>query len=327
MVNPQKENGCTQIANELIEAFCRLNLSGHESRLLWCILRKTYGWNKKIDNISLIQFSTITGISTSNICRALKRLEAKKVITIEHSNGGYMSSYSLNKDYSTWSGLTVTEQTVTKQTVTKQNTNSDQIEYGTVTKQTVTKDTITKDTIQNTNIYKEKVKKENVNNLYVPYPNDIPLNIKYSNVTNLTSYETGQKRDKNVTPEIELPEFIDKELWQSFIDMRKKIKKPATDKAQELLIKKLTGYYQDGENVNQILENSIINSWQGLFSIKNKNYPPGNTSNSKPRFNDNKRDILTYGQEKPQPGIEDVGNSEAYKKYLEKQNKKSEDNK
>jgi hypothetical protein len=38
---------------------------------------------------------------------------------------------------------------------------------------------------------------------YVPYPNDIPLNIKYSNVTNLTSYETGQKRDKNVTPENE----------------------------------------------------------------------------------------------------------------------------
>jgi hypothetical protein len=51
--NPQLENGYTQIANELIEALARFNLSPYESRLLWYIARKTYGYQKKTDAISL----------------------------------------------------------------------------------------------------------------------------------------------------------------------------------------------------------------------------------------------------------------------------------
>ena len=45
--SPQLEDGYTRIANELIEALMRTNLSAYQSRVLWAIWRKTYGFNKR----------------------------------------------------------------------------------------------------------------------------------------------------------------------------------------------------------------------------------------------------------------------------------------
>lgn len=54
----------------------------------------------------------------------------------------------------------------------------------------------------------------------------------------------------------------------NFMEMRKKIKKPMTDKAKELLLKKLDGMASDDEEKIKILEQSIMNSWQGVFPLK-----------------------------------------------------------
>jgi len=59
---PQKENGYTPIANEIMDALCSHRISGEERQLLDCIIRKTYGWNKKVDEISLSQFMKMTGM-------------------------------------------------------------------------------------------------------------------------------------------------------------------------------------------------------------------------------------------------------------------------
>jgi hypothetical protein len=72
---------------------------------------------------------------------------------------------------------------------------------------------------------------------------------------------------------IELPDFIEKELWDDFLDMRKKIKKPATFKAQELLIKKLETLKQSGEDPNEVIRQSIMNSYQSLFPLKKESKP------------------------------------------------------
>jgi len=61
MANPQPENGHTDIANEIIEALWKINLSSYEWRVLLYLLRKTYGWHKKTDQISLSQFSGKSG--------------------------------------------------------------------------------------------------------------------------------------------------------------------------------------------------------------------------------------------------------------------------
>ena len=98
-VNPQPENGHTDIANEIVEQFAQHRISGEEWQVLWVILRKTWGWHKKTDKIRTDKFSEITGINKSNVVRAITKLTAKNVIKKDNSNP---PTYSFNKHYDTW---------------------------------------------------------------------------------------------------------------------------------------------------------------------------------------------------------------------------------
>lgn len=59
--------------------------------------------------------------------------------------------------------------------------------------------------------------------------------------------------------------------------MRRKIKKPLTERAKELAVKKLVGLARmpdgviDADMAVGILEQSVLNSWQGLFPLKEEN--------------------------------------------------------
>jgi len=100
MASPQKENGYTPIANELLEALCSLEISGACFRVMWVIVRKTYGYQKKIDTISLSQFEKITGMYRPTIIDAMDTLEQMKIIKIDRSN--FINGYKLNKNYEEW---------------------------------------------------------------------------------------------------------------------------------------------------------------------------------------------------------------------------------
>ncbi|MBN2180140.1 MAG: replication protein [Deltaproteobacteria bacterium] len=97
---PQLENGYMQIANEIGEAFYRLQLSGNQWRLLWVILRQTYGWKKKTDRISISSFQKKTGLDRRHIGRALKDLTKRRIIIKDDST--LIISYGLQKDYTKW---------------------------------------------------------------------------------------------------------------------------------------------------------------------------------------------------------------------------------
>ena len=103
MVSPQIENGYTKIANELLDAIVRCKLPGDEGQVFWTIIRKTYGFNKKMDRIALSQFNLATGLLKPHICRALSKLIEKNMIT--KSGKGNLPSYRLQKDYTKWKSL------------------------------------------------------------------------------------------------------------------------------------------------------------------------------------------------------------------------------
>lgn len=65
-----------------------------------------------------------------------------------------------------------------------------------------------------------------------------------------------------------LPDWLPKETWAAFLDMRKKIKKPATEFAQKLLLKKLAAFYVNDQDPEAILNQSIMNDWQDLYELK-----------------------------------------------------------
>ena len=51
MTNVQLENGYIQIANEVLEHLASIKFDGTEFRLIFFLLRKTWGWKKKEDKI------------------------------------------------------------------------------------------------------------------------------------------------------------------------------------------------------------------------------------------------------------------------------------
>lgn len=102
----QLEDGFTRIANELVEQFATLNLSKYEWRILWVVLRKTYGWNKKYDAISVSQIEEMTGLDRRNASRAKRGLIEKSVI-LERAG-----KLTINKQHQEWNVSAQTTQDV-----------------------------------------------------------------------------------------------------------------------------------------------------------------------------------------------------------------------
>ena len=139
MANPQKENGHTGIANELLEPIIAAKLNGTEYAVLLYVIRKTYGYLKPEDWISYTQFEKATNRTRPNVWKAIESLVTKKILVTKKELGKTL--YRLNKDYTQW--------VVTKtKLVTKKKLSSYEKEMEVVTKTKPTKETITKETIQ-----------------------------------------------------------------------------------------------------------------------------------------------------------------------------------
>lgn len=65
-----------------------------------------------------------------------------------------------------------------------------------------------------------------------------------------------------------LPHWLPKENWEAFLDMRKRIRKAATDRAQQIAIRKLDELRASGFSPADVLDQSTLNSWTGLYPLK-----------------------------------------------------------
>jgi phage replication O-like protein O len=93
------------IPNDVLDALVKYRVPGEEMKCLLFIIRKTLGWNKKSDHISISQFHQATEINKSNIIRALRRLELKNLIIVGQKDNKIGKSYRFNKKYKTWETL------------------------------------------------------------------------------------------------------------------------------------------------------------------------------------------------------------------------------
>ena len=64
-----------------------------------------------------------------------------------------------------------------------------------------------------------------------------------------------------------LPVYIDRELWDGFWEMRKKMgsRAPITDFGKKLILKELMKFHAEGYDANNSLEQSIMKGWRGVF--------------------------------------------------------------
>lgn len=65
-----------------------------------------------------------------------------------------------------------------------------------------------------------------------------------------------------------LPDYIDAEAWDAFVQMRREIHKPLTDRGAVRLLKRLQAIHDAGMDVNESLDQSSDMRWQDVYPVK-----------------------------------------------------------
>ncbi|WPP56308.1 replication protein [Acinetobacter pittii] len=228
-----------EVLNKISDASCKIYL---------VICRKTRGWNKEMDSISLTQFEEITGKSRPTVVKCLNEL-IKVGLVVEQPSTVHGNTFKLGNDTS----------------------------VGFMVKFPSKKFLLPK-------IYGQTSKNSLpllVKNFNQTSKNILPLLVKIFNTQSITIKNNSQsikkinKKSESVSEKpksekpsdfdprlVELPESVDPELWNNFVEMRISIKKPLSENAVKLILKKLESF---GALANQSLEYSIIGNYQGVF--------------------------------------------------------------
>ncbi|RBO13415.1 replication of DNA [Pantoea sp. 3_1284] len=90
------DDGYTRIANELLEAVMSADLTARQLKIVLAVIRKTYGFGKKLDRITNTQIAAITGIHHTHVCTAKNEMIGMNILI---SNGNQIG---VNKVVSDW---------------------------------------------------------------------------------------------------------------------------------------------------------------------------------------------------------------------------------
>jgi len=85
----------------------------------------------------------------------------------------------------------------------------------------------------------------------------------------VTVTETKELKAKAQAPSF-LPPWISASTWDSYEEMRRRIRKPMTDRARELVIAKLGRFREAGEDIEEVLNRSIANGWQDVWATEGR---------------------------------------------------------
>lgn len=77
----------------------------------------------------------------------------------------------------------------------------------------------------------------------------------------------ARKRPPGFDPmSLELPDWLDAELWGRWVRHRVQIRKPLTEEAAKQQVKDLAGFRLQGHTPESVIAHAIGKSWQGLFA-------------------------------------------------------------
>jgi len=233
----QAEERFTQIPNEELERLMKMHLSPNQWQVLLCIFRKTYGFHKKVDYIANKQIMEATDLGKVAVSRCLKELMGRQLITREGKYIGFQ------KDWKRWEKLS---ESATSEEVT---TGPELAESATKVDGKSCRNRQPKLAVSSTELPISAIK--------VSSP-DVAQKKKET----LTK-DTIQKKAKFI-----LPEWIDKTTWEAFLEMRKKKRAIPTERAKELLVKELGKLRGEGNDPNEVLNQSIMRNYTGVFPLK-----------------------------------------------------------
>jgi len=234
------------LPNDLIDKGYMAHMKGPALACYLFIARKTRGWNKSTDSISVSQLVEGTGYNKDSVLKGCEKLVLMGVVE-RKSFANQPAKYELTD--SIFAVDILDSENIAVENIDSRGENIDS--------------TLSKDSTHNNN-YKTTNTKTNKDK-----------GDQKKSVSEKPKSKPSEKPSSFDAKTIELPVNVNRDLWIQFVDMRKSIRKPLTENAVNLLIKKLIGF---GELANQSLEASIIGSYQSVFTPKqqapNQNQQP-----------------------------------------------------
>lgn len=224
------------LPNDLIDKGYMALMKGPALPCYLFIVRKTRGWNKSDDSISVSQLVKGTGYNKDSVLKGCEKLVQMGVIE-RKSFANQPAKYVL------------TDSIFAVDILDSENIAGENIEGGVdILDNTLSKDSTHNNNSKTTNTKTNKDKGD-----------------QKKSGSEKTEKSTSKKQPLFDAKAIELPVNVNRDLWIQFVDMRNSIRKPLTENAVNLLIKKLVGF---GDQANQSLEASIIGSYQSVYPPK-----------------------------------------------------------
>lgn len=253
-----------QVPNAFVDEVMR-DIGDVAAKLYLIICRKTRGWYKEVDSISLSQFQEFSGKSRPTVTKAIAEL-IQVGLVIECASTIHGNSFKLNDECVVgWKMYFPSKESLLPENASKKSLLVKKFNYASkeslplLVKILYTQKTLSKDTLQNKKINKKSKSESKQPKAEKPKP------------------QSSEKPSSFDAKAIELPVNVNRDLWIGFVDMRNSIRKPLTEKAVGLMVNKLISF---GELANQSLENSIMCNYQGVFLPKEQ---PATNQNQQPQ--------------------------------------------
>lgn len=233
-----------QVPNVIIDELIA-DMSEAELKCFLFVIRKTTGWQKEMDAISISQFMESLKLSKQSVISGCDRLVDKGLLVKTKGFRG-TNVFSLN-----WSKILTSQ------------------ENGLVKNLDITCQDFRQDPVKNldtqTNTI-QKTLKQNTNNPPIS-PQGEPSRRKSPKSRSAVEIEHPEL--------VELPEYINRESWIAYCKMRK-AKRSAikTEQTLRLCLRDLAKHSGGNPDLaTAILEQSIANCWTGLFALKSSPMP------------------------------------------------------
>ena len=109
-------------------------------------------------------------------------------------------------------------------------------------------------TIPNLLKYRDEYTRKSVHN-----PDNVRTKIE------IQSIDVKEQKELIPRPTFELPDWMPKEAWDSYVDMRKRSSHPLTPDGRKKLIGKLTKWHAEDVDIAACLDNSVAFGYRGVF--------------------------------------------------------------
>lgn len=82
------------------------------------------------------------------------------------------------------------------------------------------------------------------------------------------SHKPRTKKAKTNAPPVALPDWVPRDPWNAFVEMRRSGRDKFAEYAQRLAISKLDSLRAAGHDPGAVLEQSVFRGWSGLYPVK-----------------------------------------------------------